>query len=172
MQKQLTLLFYLWIRSSKNRKKHVSMNQYNKSDLQNMITQKAGADRNIALRLNSRVLRHSSDRNGSSPSWKTTVKQPKTKYHCSRNLTIQVGNSLTVRMTGSTRTYAVSDKRASKNMFCRGRSQWTFISDKGVAVLIDMIDTAGTINSCAQAIKDAGALEVYACWPRRVSGQH
>ena len=33
-----------------------------------------------------------------------------------------------------------------------------------VAVLIDdMIDTAGTITLAAQAIKDAGALEVYAC---------
>ena len=58
---------------------------------------------------------------------------------------------------------AIIDKRRPKANVAEVMNIIGDVKGKVAVLIDDMIDTAGTITLAAQAIKDAGALEVYAC---------
>ena len=58
---------------------------------------------------------------------------------------------------------AIIDKRSPKANFAEVMNIIGEVKGKVAVLIDDMIDTAGTITLAAQAIQDAGALEVYAC---------
>ena len=58
---------------------------------------------------------------------------------------------------------AIIDKRRPKANVAEVMNIIGEVKGKVAVLIDDMIDTAGTITLAAQAIKDAGALEVYAC---------
>ena len=58
---------------------------------------------------------------------------------------------------------AIVDKRRPKANVAEVMNIIGEVKGKVAVLIDDMIDTAGTITLAAQAIKDAGALEVYAC---------
>ena len=58
---------------------------------------------------------------------------------------------------------AIIDKRRPKANVCEIMNIIGDVKDKNVILLDDMIDTAGTICNAANALKEFGAKEVYAC---------
>lgn len=58
---------------------------------------------------------------------------------------------------------AIVDKRRPKANVCEVMNVIGDIEGKNVILVDDMIDTAGTITNAANALKDMGALDVYAC---------
>ena len=58
---------------------------------------------------------------------------------------------------------AITDKRRPKANVAEVMNIIGDVKGKVAVLIDDMIDTAGTITLAAQAIQDAGALEVYAC---------
>ncbi|WP_373600389.1 ribose-phosphate diphosphokinase [Paraclostridium bifermentans] len=58
---------------------------------------------------------------------------------------------------------AIIDKRRPKANVCEVMNIIGEVKDKNVILLDDMIDTAGTIVNAANALKEFGAKEVYAC---------
>lgn len=58
---------------------------------------------------------------------------------------------------------AIVDKRRPKANVCEVMNVIGDIEGKNVILVDDMIDTAGTITGAANALKDMGALDVYAC---------
>ena len=58
---------------------------------------------------------------------------------------------------------AIIDKRRPKANVCEVMNIIGDVKDKNVILLDDMIDTAGTIVNAANALKEFGAKEVYAC---------
>ena len=58
---------------------------------------------------------------------------------------------------------AIVDKRRPKANVSEIMNIVGDVKDKNVVLVDDMIDTAGTITNAANALKDMGALEVYAC---------
>lgn len=58
---------------------------------------------------------------------------------------------------------AIVDKRRPKPNVSEVMNIIGDVKGKKAIIIDDMIDTAGTITNAAQAIKDAGATEVYAC---------
>lgn len=58
---------------------------------------------------------------------------------------------------------AIVDKRRPKANVSEIMNIIGDIEDKNVILVDDMIDTAGTITNAANAMKDMGAKEVYAC---------
>lgn len=58
---------------------------------------------------------------------------------------------------------AIIDKRRPKANVCEVMNIIGDIKDKNVILLDDMIDTAGTIVNAANALKEFGAKDVYAC---------
>ncbi|MEA4989092.1 MAG: ribose-phosphate pyrophosphokinase [Anaerovorax sp.] len=58
---------------------------------------------------------------------------------------------------------AIVDKRRPKANVCEVMNIIGDIQDKNVLIVDDMIDTAGTLTNAANALKDLGAREVYAC---------
>ena len=58
---------------------------------------------------------------------------------------------------------AIIDKRRPKANVCEIMNIIGDVKDKNVILLDDMIDTAGTIANAANALKDLGAKNVYAC---------
>ena len=58
---------------------------------------------------------------------------------------------------------AIVDKRRQKANVCEVMNVIGDVKDKTVVQMDDMVDTAGTICNAANAMKDMGAKEVYAC---------
>ena len=58
---------------------------------------------------------------------------------------------------------AIIDKRRPRANICEVMNIIGEVDGKRALLVDDMIDTAGTICNAAQALKDAGATEVYAC---------
>ncbi|UCH12320.1 MAG: ribose-phosphate pyrophosphokinase [Candidatus Omnitrophota bacterium] len=58
---------------------------------------------------------------------------------------------------------AIIDKRRPKHGVAKVINIIGEVKDKTAILIDDMIDTAGTITKAAQAIKDAGALDIYVC---------
>ena len=58
---------------------------------------------------------------------------------------------------------AIIDKRRPKANVMEVMNIIGDVKDKVCLMLVDMIDTAGTITQGAKALSDAGAREVYAC---------
>lgn len=58
---------------------------------------------------------------------------------------------------------AIIDKRRPKHGVAKVMNIIGEVKDKIAILVDDIIDTAGTITKAAQAIKDAGALDVYVC---------
>jgi len=58
---------------------------------------------------------------------------------------------------------AIIDKRRPKANVCEIMNIIGDIKDKRVILVDDLIDTAGTVVNAANALKDMGALDIYAC---------
>lgn len=58
---------------------------------------------------------------------------------------------------------AIVDKRRPKANVCEIMNIIGDIKDKNVVIVDDMIDTAGTLTNAANALRDLGARDVYAC---------